>query len=475
MKARGKLLKNAKGEYELEVHPYPHVPEEVDIISLKELVEDLENQEVVVDVIPSRGGLPPRGTVRIKPISIAIPHYREVYGSVCSADVEGTPPIPQRNPATFDIQIGSAAAGLAKYDFVDIEAPLVVMEHEDLRRIPAAVSLDTDALYVQHNGIQPMINASLNRLGIPVLGGRVTEELLRGLRGKKYLQQSKFLYIGEIPSFSAPLGPWDFFQVQERFGVRVRHIETNEFFRFYDRCAENEVKEELQRWRGDFAEVKTDEVAESELLSQTRVYLAMKALAAREDANGITINCGRVTEERPVVACLAFSRLIDEGIICACEGDITAMLSSLLLHGVTGQAITMGNFGATKGHFEAKEGEVTIEHDLLPLSMAKTKLTIRDYHTRKFGVTGYADVKEEPMTLLNMDPGLDKISVIEGKVKYSVDGGHCRVIIHMSVDGETSRVAETVVGSQHMSMTFGHWASALESTARFLDLDVQKL
>jgi len=34
-----------------------------------------------------------RGIAQIKPIYIGIRHYRDVYGSVCSADVIGTPPI----------------------------------------------------------------------------------------------------------------------------------------------------------------------------------------------------------------------------------------------------------------------------------------------------------------------------------------------------------------------------------------------
>jgi len=34
-----------------------------------------------------------RSVVKIKPVLLGIPHYRYVYGSVCSADVVGTPPI----------------------------------------------------------------------------------------------------------------------------------------------------------------------------------------------------------------------------------------------------------------------------------------------------------------------------------------------------------------------------------------------
>ena len=173
--------------------------------------------------------------------------------------------------------------------------------------------------------------------------------------------------------------------------------------------------------------------------------------------------------------CLAFDRLIDEGIMCACEGDITAMLSSLIIHAVSGQSMLMGNFGSRPGAFGAQEGEVTIEHDIIPVSMASTGFTVRDYHGRKFGVTGYAEIKKGPITLVNVDPSLEKISVIEGKIKSSEDGIHCRIIIHMDVDGNIKKVPEIIVGSQHVSMTFGKWLGALQKFGELMGIEVNHL
>ena len=418
-------------------------------------------------------GVLQRGIVRIKPVYVGLHHYRDVYGSVCSADVGGTPPIPA--PALEDLS--KAAQGIIdrfrqglEVDFVEVEKPLVVKEHEDLRRLPAELNYDVDALLVGTLGAVPLELHTLSQYGLPIMGSASTG-FLRALRAKKFLKQAKCLYIGEIPSFSAPNGPWDFFALEDRLGVRVRHIETNEFYRWFDRFSEEEVARELKSWRKDFDEVL--EPTEQDLMDATRVYLALHGLCQREDANGLTVNCGRFTEERPVVPCLAFDRLIDEGVMCACEGDITAMLSSLMLHAVSGQPTLMGNFGSRPGAFEAKEGEVTIEHDIIPRSMASRGFTVRDYHGRKFGVTGYADIKTEPMTLLNLDASLNKISVIEGKIKGSEDGIHCRIIIHMEVDGDVQRVPEIMVGSQHVSMTFGRWLGPLKQVGSLLGIEVQ--
>jgi L-fucose isomerase-like protein len=418
-----------------------------------------------------------RGIVKVKPVYVGIHHYRDVYGSVCSADVVGTTPI---SPPTWEELEASTRAMTGRFEegvelgFVRLEDPFIIEEHEDLRRLPGELSRDVDALLVGTIGRTPLELRTLSRYGLPVITAATSANFLRALRVKKFLKESKFLYIGEIPSFSAPNGPWDFWALERRLGVRVRHIETNEFFRCFDRFSEEEVKDELENWRKQFDKVL--EPDEYELMNATRVYLALRYLCEREDANGVTINCGRFTEERPVVPCLAFDRLIDEGIMCACEGDITAMLSSLALHAASGQSVLMGNFGYRPGAFEAREGEVTLEHDIIPLSMASTGFTIRDYHGRQFGVTGYADIKaNQPMTLLNLNSALDRMCVIEGTIKGSEDGIHCRIIIHMDVDGDVEQVPRILAGSQHYSMTLGHWADALQETAAVLGFAVERL
>lgn len=418
-----------------------------------------------------------RGNIKIKPIYLGIHHYSDVYGSVCSEDVIGTPPISPLKTEKLEKVTKEIIKRFEKslmVDFVKIEKPLIIKEHKDLRKLALELNYDTDALLVGKLGEIPLEIYTLSNYNLPIIYGTANNNFLKALRVKKFLKQSKFLYIGEFPSFSVPIWPWDFFKLEKRFGVRIRQIETNEFYRLSDSFPEKEVKKELESWEKSFGKVL--EPDEQELINVTRVYLALRYFCEREDANGLTINCGRFTEERPVVPCLAFDRLIDEGIMCACEGDITAMLSSFILHAVSGQSFLMGNFGSQPGSHEAKEGEITIEHDIIPLSMAKTKYTIRDYHGRKFGVTGYADIKDnQPMTVLNIDKSLDKISVIEGTIKNSEDGIHCRIIIHMSVDGDEKKVPEIIVGSQHVSMTFGHHLSALKEVGNLLGLEVRHL
>jgi hypothetical protein len=60
-------------------------------------------------------------------------------------------------------------------------------------------------------------------------------------------------------------------------------------------------------------------------------------------------------------------------------------------------------------------------------------------------------------------------------IKGSEDGIHCRIIIHMDVDGDVEQVPRILAGSQHYSMTLGHWADALQETADVLGFAVERL
>ena len=106
-----------------------------------------------------------RGIVPIKPVFVSISHYRKVYGSVCSADVQATPPIPAQTDAELHPRGRELVSNFDKQmdvDFVQMEQPLVIKEHGDLRRLPAELTYDTDALLVGTHGVTPLILRTLS-------------------------------------------------------------------------------------------------------------------------------------------------------------------------------------------------------------------------------------------------------------------------------------------------------------------------
>jgi hypothetical protein len=62
--------------------------------------------------------------------------------------------------------------------------------------------------------------------------------------------------------------------------------------------------------------------------------------------------------------------------------------------------------------------------------------------------------------------------VAEGTIKGSEDGIHCRIIIHMNINGDINKIPEIYVGSQHITMTLGHWLSVLKEVGKLLSFEV---
>lgn len=492
MRFRGKLERSPSDDSDelglrIQVPGYP----EPELITLSELAEDYENQEVNFSIIGA-GAESSRGQVICQPIIFGMTHYRDKLGSVCAADKVGTPEFtgPTREETMIRGNgLETICRAYAPVEELAVNPVICVATWDEMREIDLQMPAGTDFMVIDTFGIISWEVKRLKRFNIPIYHAMPPREVFAAHAVKKYLQQSKILYIGEIPSFSAPDGPWNWYSedgtsVEEKMGVYIRHVETNEIFRWYDKQPEELVADTLKAWeKADFKNIVEDDWkngpvgdAHQNLLDTTRLYLALKGLAKQEDANAITVNCGRFTEERPVVPCLPFNRLIDEGIMCACEGDITAMLSSMILHAASGRKpVTMGNFGKSKGHFEAREGEVSIEHDVVPRSMCTDGWQLRNYHLRHFGVTAYGPLRKEPVTLFNLASTLDECSVFTGKLVDSYDGGHCRCIFNIELDGDVEKVPEVAVGSQHISLVYGNWLKTLKAVGKMLNINVRTL
>ncbi|MEA1997365.1 MAG: hypothetical protein U9N45_06985, partial [Gemmatimonadota bacterium] len=125
---------------------------------------------------------------------------------------------------------------------------------------------------------------------------------------------------------------------------------------------------------------------------------------------------------------------------------------------------------------------IFIQHGIIPLTMSRTKHKIRNYHAKGWGVTAYAEIDNVggPMTVVNIDNLYSRIGVVEGTIKGSYEptddeahGGACRFRVNMTVKGDIFKAQPVLnVGSQHNSMTFGHWLPALKEFGKLLDLEV---
>ena len=67
------------------------------------------------------------------------------------------------------------------------------------------------------------------------------------------------------------------------------------------------------------------------------IYTRLKEIVLREKLQGVTLRCFDLLTTVKNTGCIALSKLNDEGIPAACEGDIPTLLTMMLCKKLTGE------------------------------------------------------------------------------------------------------------------------------------------
>ena len=282
------------------------------------------------------------------------------------------------------------------------------------------------------------------------------------------LRETRALYIGDGKD------QWDFGHIQQRFGLCAQHVEAGEFLARVAAYPEPEVAAELAGWRRSFAEV--IEPSESDLMKATRVYCVLRDLLREHRATSLALCCGSlIRDDWDLAPCLSFARLLDEGITCACEGDVNSLLSMLLLSTASGGPAIMGNVRVLPPQTPKAGLRLAIEHCILPLSMTDSAgYILRDHHGHGRGVTGYALIRTGvPATVVQMDDALSRISIFDGNILEGGEGTCCRIGLRIAIEHPSRPPLELM--HRHASLVLGRWAEPISVTATELGLRTQEL
>ncbi len=119
-------------------------------------------------------------------------------------------------------------------------------------------------------------------------------------------------------------------------GLRLRYVPLDRWLQELKKVASTPEMEEIAKYYAIEAkhiiEPKTDE-----LLAAAKNYVVARRIMAAEKCQGISVDCYPLINERRVACgmCLAWSKLLDEGLVGGCEADsdaaISLMLSALLV------------------------------------------------------------------------------------------------------------------------------------------------
>ena len=153
---------------------------------------------------------------------------------------------------------------------------------------------------------------------------------VRALKGLKRLEGAKIALVGGIaPNFSD-------FHFDERLTKSKLGVTVDRLPEFGD------IKERALSYKSVDMEAFTKSFscvtpkAESSMEMTVRVYTAFKDLIEENGYNAIAIGCWpKYRKELGIVVCSIIGKLLEDGYIAACEGDVDSAASMLLMEGIT--------------------------------------------------------------------------------------------------------------------------------------------
>jgi hypothetical protein len=118
----------------------------------------------------------------------------------------------------------------------------------------------------------------------------------------------------------------------EPLGTTLHYVPLD---RWFEELEKTEVNDEVREIAKHYA-IESRAIVEPEapdLFNAARNYLVARAIMAAQKCQAISLDCARMVGQRriPCGTCLAWSKLLDEGQVAACEADENAAVTMLLV------------------------------------------------------------------------------------------------------------------------------------------------
>ena len=349
---------------------------------------------------------------------------------------------------------------------------------------------------------------------------------LKALRIKKILGNTRILVLNRFASDVSPVSAQDCFlsleEVSQKLNVQYHFLNVHEFLDQLKLCPPDEnpttpgrmqqninAEDEREIWvltdRLIASADKCDMEREMVFRSMRAFYLTQKLLRYW-DCNAFTAPCPdmcstrRLNEEKCTL-CLTHSLNEEQGIPSACEFDINALLSKLILQNLAEKATYMGNtclLPIQDGRITVPDFSYVSQEEINRLegidnlvvtlhSVANRKLkgyalpeehySIRPFAHSGWGVTIRYDFSKDidtPVTLMRIDPTCSKMLVVSSRVKgqFGLKNNNCTMaLVQQTADAKDFFEKQLEFGS-HMAVVYGDYMEELKAVGSVLGLDV---
>jgi len=257
-----------------------------------------------------------------------------------------------------------------------------------------------------------------------------------------------------------------FDRIREKTGVRCQGIKLQELYDVYESVSDEDAKEIYEKWLKYCQEIV--EPNDQDIRTASRLAFAIQKLLQDYEADGLAIACFTLHKELGTTSCLALSMLNDsENFIRACEGDMDAAVTLLMMKALTDTPSWMANPMLEKGNV------LKLAHCSAPLLLAgnSSAYTLRSHHESGIGVSPQVRLPEGmQVTITRVGNDLSSISLNVGTTTETIYTPTCRTQLRVELQSMTDFV-EHMLGC-HQVVTYGNHAKLVSQAAKLLGLEI---
>ncbi len=183
------------------------------------------------------------------------------------------------------------------------------------------------------------------------------------------------------------------------------------------------------------------------------IYRRLKELVEKYDLQGVTLRCFDLLTTVKNTGCIALSKLNDEGIPAACEGDIPTLLTMMVCKRLTGELC----FQVNPARIQA-DGEMLFAHCTLPLGMTE-KHEYTTHFESGIGVAIHGELPTGGYTLVKLSGDLQRILAVDVELeRCQYEQNLCRTQVWIKATPEVAHYFLTDPIANHHVLIKGHHA-----------------
>lgn len=184
------------------------------------------------------------------------------------------------------------------------------------------------------------------------------------------------------------------------------------------------------------------------------IYEQLKEIVSQYRLQGVTLRCFDLLTTVKNTGCIALSKLNDEGIPAACEGDIPTLLTMMLCKRITGELCFQANPARIQ-----ENGEILFAHCTLPLGMTE-KHEYTTHFESGIGVAIHGDLPTGDYTLVKLSGDLKRLLAVDVELeRCQFEQNLCRTQVWIQAGPEVAQYFLTDPIANHHVLIRGHHAN----------------